>query len=180
MAKQRLLSTEKKLLKNKEVAVAYQQVLTGYLDKQYICRVPKKEKPKQELLLPHFPVVRPEKASTKVRIVFDDSAPFEDKSLNTEALPGPKLQSNIFDILVKFRKGTVALAGDISQMYHQLVLPEEDRSLHRFLWRDLDLSKQPEVYEFLRFVFGGCYGPFCAQYTWQRHAQVNSIGCQRC
>ena len=35
------------------------------------------------------------------------------------------------------------------------------------------LSKEPEVYEFLRFVFGGCYGPFCAQYTWQRHAQVN-------
>ena len=65
----------------------------------------------------------------------------------------------------------MALAGDISQMYHRLVLREEDRPLHRFLWRDLDLSKEPEVYEFLRFVFGGCYYPFCAQYTWQKHAQ---------
>ena len=172
MAKQRLLSTEKKLLKNKEVALAYQQVLNGYLEKQYIRRVPKdEEKPQQEWLLPHFPVVRPERASTKVRIVFDGSAPYEGKSLNTEALPGPKLQSNVFDILVKFRKETVALAGDISQMYHQLVLREEDRPLHRFLWRDLDLSKEPEVYEFLRFVFGGCYCPFCAQYTWQKDAQ---------
>lgn len=34
-------------------------------------------------------------------------------------LPGPKLQSNIFDILVRFRKELVALAGDVSQMYHQ-------------------------------------------------------------
>ena len=124
MARQRLLSTEKKLLKNKDVAVTYQQVLTDYLEKQYIRRVPKEEeKPKQEWLLPHFPVVRPERTSTKVRVVFDGSTPFEGKSLNTEALPGPKLQSNMFDILVKFRKGTVALAGDVSQMYHQLALP---------------------------------------------------------
>ena len=171
-AKQRLLSTEKKLLKNKEVAVAYLHVLNDYLEKQYIRRVPKhEENPQQEWLLPHFSVIRPERASTKVRIVFDGSAPYEAKSLNTEALPEPKLQSNVFDILVKFRKETVALAGDISQMYHQLVLREEDRPLHRFLWRNLDPSKGPEVYKFLRFVFGGCYCPFCAQYTWQKHAQ---------
>ena len=172
MAKQRLLSTEKKLFKNKEVAVAYQQVLQDYLEKQYIRRVPKdEERPQQEWLLPHFPVIRPERASTKVRIVFDGSAPYEGKSLNTEALPGPKLQSNVFDILVKFRKGTVALAGDISQMYNQLVLRADDRALHRFLWRDLDTTKEPEVYEFLRFVFGGCYCPFCVQYAWQNYAQ---------
>ena len=140
MARQRLLSTEKKLLKNKEVAVAYQQVLTDYFEKQYIRRVPKEEeKPKQECLLPHFSVVRRERTSTKVRVVFDGSVPFEGKSLNTEALPGPKLQSNMFDMSVKFRKGTVALPEDVSQMYHghQLVFPEEDRSLYRFLWRNL-------------------------------------------
>ena len=76
MAKQRLLSTEKRLLKDKEVAVVYQQVLNEYLDKQYICRVPKEEeKPEQEWFLPHFRVVRPERESTKLRIVFDGSAP---------------------------------------------------------------------------------------------------------
>ena len=56
-------------------------------------------------------------------------------------------------------------------MYHQLVLRPEDRPLHRFLWRNLDSSKEPEVYEFLRFIFGGCYCLFCAQYTWQQHAE---------
>lgn len=146
MAKKRLVSTERKLLKDKEVAVAYQQVLNDYLEKQYIRRVPPEEpKPECEWLLPHFPVVRPEKATTKLRIVFDGSAPFEGKSLNTEALTGPKLQSDVFDILVKFRKELVAVVGDISQMYHQLVLRPEDRPLHRFLWRDMDLRKEPEV-----------------------------------
>ena len=124
-----------------------------------------------EWLLPHFPVIRPDRATTKVRIVFDASATYQGKGLNTETLPGLKLQSNIFEILVRFRKEVVALAGDVSQMYHQLVLRPEDRPFHRFLWRDLDPSKQPETYEFQRFVFGGYYCPFCAQYVWQQHAR---------
>ena len=174
MAKKRLVSTERKLMKDKEVAVAYQLVLNDYLDKKYIRRVPDDEPtPECQWLLPHFPVVRPEKATSKVRIVFDGSAPFEGKSLNTEALTGPKLQSDIFDILVKFRKEWVALVGDISQMYHQLVLLPEDRPMHRFLWRNMQINREPEVYEFLRFVFGGCYCPFCAQFTWQKHAEIH-------
>ena len=42
------------------------------------------------------------------------------ESLNSESLPGSKLQSDIVDILVKFRKELVALAGDVSQMYHRI------------------------------------------------------------
>ena len=134
LAKQRLDSTEQKLLKDPELAAAYQGVINEYLEKGYIRQVPSDEpKPECEWLLPHFPVVRPDKSITKVRIVFDASATCEGKSLNTESLPGPKLQSDIVDILVKFRKDPVALVGDISQMYHQLVLLPEDRPLHRFL-----------------------------------------------
>ena len=148
MAKKRLVSTERKLMKDKEIAVDYQQVLKDYLNKKYIRRVPDKEPtPECQWLLPHFPVVRPEKATSKVRIVFDGSAPFEGKSLNTEALTGPKLQSDIFDILVKFRKEWVALVGDISQMYHQLVLFPEDQPMHHFLWRNMQINKESEVYE---------------------------------
>ena len=53
MAKKGLVSTERKLLKDKEVAVAYQQVLNDYLEKQYIRQVPPEEpKPECEWLLP--------------------------------------------------------------------------------------------------------------------------------
>ena len=83
-------------------------------------------------------MVRPEKATTKVRVVFDGSAQQNGKSLNSESLPGPKLQSDIVDILVRFTKEPVALAGDVSQMYHQILLRPEDRALHRFLHRNLD------------------------------------------
>ena len=155
--------------------MAYQQVINDYLDKKYIRRVPDDElTPKCRWLVPYYPVVRPEKATSKVRLVFDRSAPFDGKSLNTETLTRPKLQSDVFDILVKFKKECVALVGDISQMCYQLVLFPEDRPMHRFLWQNMEINKEPEVYEFLRFVFGGCYCPFCAQFTWQKHAEIHS------
>lgn len=36
LAKKRLVSTERKILKDKEVAIAYQQVLDDYVDKKYL------------------------------------------------------------------------------------------------------------------------------------------------
>ena len=128
LAEKRLESTERNLTKNPEIAESCQKVIEEYLEKKYIHRVPLDQlSSTSEWLLPHFPVVRPGRSTTKVRIVFDASATYQGRSLNTETLPGPKLQSNISDILVRFRKELVALAGDVSQMYHQLVLQPEVR-----------------------------------------------------
>ena len=111
LAKRRLTSTERKLSKDPEVATAYQSVINEYLEKKYIRKVPPDEqKPECQWLLPHFPEVRPEKETTEVRIVSDGQAACEGKSLHREAFPGPKLQSDVTDILIKFRKGPVALA----------------------------------------------------------------------
>ena len=66
----------------------YQSVIDDHLKKEYIRVVPTSE-PRL-----HFPVVRPDRETTKVQIVFDDLAKLNEKSLNTEALTGPKLQSN--------------------------------------------------------------------------------------
>ena len=144
--------------------------MKSILEKNYIRRVLLDEPaPTTEWLLPHFPVVRADRTTTKTRIAFDASAKFRGKSLNSEALPGPQLQADMFSIQVRFRKEFVALVGDVSQMYHQLVLTLEDRPLHRFLCRNLEFqSKEPDVYEFLRYVFERCYCPFCAQYVWQK------------
>ncbi|XP_067046016.1 uncharacterized protein [Acropora muricata] len=107
----------------------------------------------------------------KVIILFDVSATYQGGSCNTETLPGPKLQRNIFDIMLGFRKELVAFAGDISQMCHYRVLQPIDHPFNRLLWRDLEPIKQPETYEFQRFIFGGWYCPFCAQYVWQQLAR---------
>ena len=106
------------MFRDGELERAYQGVIEDYLEKKYIRKVLQDESvPETEWFLPHFPVVKPDRATTKVRVVFDGSAAFEGNSLNNESFPGPKLQSNVFDVLVGFRQELVALIGDISQMY---------------------------------------------------------------
>ena len=65
------------------------------------------------------------------------------------------------------------MPSDVSQMYHQIHLRPGDRPLHRFLYRDLGTGDTPKDYEFKRFIFGGCYCPFCVQFAWQHHARLN-------
>ena len=85
MAEMRPRSVEKKLKQDESLAQAYQSVIDDYKSKGYIRKVPEEEpKPSSEWFLPYFPVVRPEKATTKVRIVFDGSAQQHGKSLNSD------------------------------------------------------------------------------------------------
>ena len=110
MALRRLENTEKKLAKNPEIAQMYHETIEKYVEKGYVQEVPSTD-PKSDNVwyLPHFPVVRPEKETTKVRIVFDASAKNNDVSLNDAIEQGPKLQLELFDVLLRFRKNPVAI-----------------------------------------------------------------------
>ena len=56
-------------------------------------------------------------------------------------------------------------------MYLRISIAAEDKPCHRFLWRGIDQSRQPDVYEFDRVVFGVNSSPFQAQYVLQQHAK---------
>ena len=91
MALRRLCNTERRLLKNPEIAAAYSENITQYLEKGYIRKIdPTEGKPARRWYLPHFPVVRLDRATTKTRIVFDTSAKFGTISLNDVIYQGPK------------------------------------------------------------------------------------------
>ena len=102
--------------------------------------------------------------------MFDASAKCNNISLNDMLHQGPKLQRELFDVLLRFRRYPVAIACVISEMYLKIRLCPQDKSCHRFLWRDLDASKLPSVYEFTRLVFGINASPFLAQCVSQSHA----------
>ena len=109
--------------------------------------MPKSNEPEQ-WFLPHFPVIRQDRTTTKVRMVFDAASKDNGKCLNDAVRPGPKLQRELTDVLTRFRRAPIALSGDISEMFLQVGLVEEDRRYHRFLWRDFDSRKDPDHYEF--------------------------------
>ena len=84
----------------------------------YVRKVDVKEQVRaRQWFLPHFPRVRMNKATTKVRIVFDASAMYKGISLNNVINAGPKLQHDLTTVLLRFRKHPVAIICDIEEMY---------------------------------------------------------------
>lgn len=71
-------------------------------------------------------------------------------SLTDGMLPGPKLQQDVFDVVLRFRKNPVALVANLTEMFSQVVMAKQDRRYNCFLWRGLDLTKPPDVYEVMR------------------------------
>lgn len=66
--------------------------------------------------LPYHPVVRQDKQTTKVRVVYDASAKQgRDPSLNDCLCSGPPLSETIADVLIRFRCQKTALIGDIKK-----------------------------------------------------------------
>ena len=59
----------------------YQAAIQAYVEKGYLRKVPSEEQPPANVwFLPHFPNVRMDKSTTKVRIVFDCAAKCDDIS----------------------------------------------------------------------------------------------------
>ena len=172
MAVRRLECTEKRLLKNPDIAASYSSTINQYAQKGYIRKVDEQEKkPIEKWYLPHFAIVKPDRSTTKTRVVFDASAKMNDVCLNDVIHQGPKLQQDLYKVLLRFRRNPVALVCDIAEMYLRIGINPDDRPFHRFLWRELDQTKRPDEYEFNRVVFGVNASPFLAQFVSQIHAR---------
>ena len=151
VARKRLHHTERQLLKNPTVKEAYKDTLQQYEEKGYITEVPMESADRGSWFLPHFPVIRMDKETTKTRIVFDAAAKSEGSSLNDVVHSGPKLQQDLFDVLLRFRKNQIAIICDIAEMHLHIEFKKEDRKYLRFFWRDIELDQPIRCYEFNRW-----------------------------
>ena len=140
MARKRLHHTERQLLKNPTVKEAYKNTLQQYEEKGYITEVPMESADKGSWFLTHFPVIRMDKETTKTRIVFNAAAKCEGSSLNYVVHSGPKLQQDLFDVLLHFIKNQLAIICDIAETYLQTEVKKENRKYLRLLWRDMELD----------------------------------------
>ena len=76
--------------------------------------------------LPHHTVVRRDKATTKVRVVYDASAKAEGSSLNECLHVGPKFSQNMLELLIKFRIFQIALIADIEKAFLMISVAPKD------------------------------------------------------
>ena len=83
----------------------------------------------------HHAVVRQDKATTKLRVVYDASAKSDGLSLNDCLFVGPSLNKKIFDILLRFRMYSIIIVlADIEKAFLMVSVTETDEDALRFLW----------------------------------------------
>ena len=79
-----------------------------------------------------------------------------------ECLCGPKLQNDLFAVLLRQHREPVVVMCDVKEMHLQIQLQPEDQPCHRSLWQNLEIDKEPDTFEFDRVVFGVNSSPFQA------------------
>ena len=124
--------------------------------------------------IPHQAVIRHDKQTTKLRIVYDASASVgKCPSLNSCLHAGPSLLEHISDVLLRFRTHRIALTGDIEKAFLMMFVATEDRDVLRFLWWDQPTSPDRKVcvFRFTRVMFGLTPSPFLLNATLKHHLE---------
>ena len=83
--------------------------------------------------------------------------------------------NDLFGVVLRFRENKVAISADISKMYQRVLIPEDDKHVHRFLWRNLETDKPPDVYKMNVLTFGDKPAPAMAQIALQKTAEEGEI-----
>lgn len=114
------------------------------------------------MFLPHHGVFKQNGDSLKIRVVYDASCQTSSgHSLNDILLTGPKLQTNICDILMPFCIHNVVFTCDIRQMYSQILVHPEDQQYQMVLWRENNTDPL-SLYKLTRITFGVNCSPYIA------------------
>ena len=176
LAKHRLSSLKNRLSKNIDLFNEYDKIMNDYLKEDIVEIVPPSEEivlPGSTHYLPHRAVVKENRETTKVRIVFDDSAHSPNEpSINDVLYSGPCLLSLIFDILIRFRTRKIGIVADVKQTFHQIEIVKEHRDFLRFLWfKDILYNQETITLRFKRIIFGLTCSPFLLNGTIKEHLQ---------
>lgn len=160
VAEKRFYSLEKRLNKNEELKQMYFDFIRDYIDTGHMTLIKNPIYNNFSYYFPHHCVLKPESTTTKLRVVFDGSAKAANGlSLNDTLLIGPKLQKDIFTIILNFRLHNIVFIADIRQMYRQILVTEQHRRYQKILWR---FSEEEMLQEYVLNTV--TYGVACAPY----------------
>jgi hypothetical protein len=164
---------ERRLQKDSKLADGYCKAINAYVEKGFARKLSPEEfaMDGEQWLLPHHPVINSHKPLP--RVVFDSAAKHDGVCLNDCLETGPSLHNDLPGILLRFRERPIALVGDVSDMFCHVLVKEEDRKYHCYLWRDMDSTRPPDVYEMNCLVFGDKSSPCEANFAVIRTTEDN-------
>ena len=159
LSMKRLKSLKERLDKDEDLLKRYDDVIQEQLKLGFMEEVKQPGIVGYVTYLPQKEVIREEKSSTKLRVVFDGSAKVKNGvSLNDVLYKGPCMNPMLYDLLLKFRVYPIAITADIEKAYLQIVVEEDHRDYLRLLWfRDV-FAKTLEVvkYHFEQIALNFC------------------------
>ncbi|KFM65150.1 Retrovirus-related Pol polyprotein from transposon TNT 1-94, partial [Stegodyphus mimosarum] len=117
----------------------------------------------KEYFMPHRAVVRTDKDTTKVRVVFNCSSKAKlNISLNDYLKTAPNLNPNVLDVILNFKKFKIAFCADIEKAFLMIGIAAEDMKFLKFLWLSENTNEDYKIMRMTRLPFG--YGQL-----WRRH-----------
>ncbi|XP_038106245.1 uncharacterized protein LOC119766001 [Culex quinquefasciatus] len=162
LALRRFLLLERRLNREPSLKQQYAKFIDEYETLGHCREVDEsKDVDQHRYYMPHHAVLRPTSSTTKLRVVFDASAKQGStaKSLNEVLHVGKPVQSDLFSILLRFRKHPIAFTADIEKMYRQVLIDSSQTRFQRILWRS-DSSKPVRVLELQTVTYGTAAAPF--------------------
>lgn len=170
VAMRRFLNLEKKLDKNPIAKELYVEFINEYQQLGHLQELSNFDSAAVHYFLPHHCVLKPLSSSTKLRVVFDASCKTSTGvSLNDLLHSGPKLQDDLFVILLRFRLFRYVLTGDIQKMFREVCVDEKDTNYQLILWRSSS-SEPIKILRLCTVTYGTAPGSYLAIKTLQRLA----------
>ena len=110
----------------------------------------------------------------KLRVVFHCAASFGGTSLNSQLLQGPDNTNALLGDLFWFKVHSVAIVGNIKNMFHQVrVEPVDQSALRFFWWEDGNPNSQVKTYQLTAHTFGLTSSPSITGFALRRTAEEN-------
>lgn len=160
IAKRRFELLERKLIKNSELRVEYNDFMREYCELKHMSECD--EESSEGFFLPHHAVLKTTSLTTKCRVVFDSSCKTDTGlSLNDVQYVGPTLQQDIFSILNRFRTHLYVMTADISKMYRQILVDTDERKYQRIFWRFSE-TDELKIYTLNTVTYGNASSPYLA------------------
>lgn len=158
IAYKRFIALERKLDRTPEYKRMYSDFMREYRELGHMTKVDTYSCP--YYFLPHHGVFREGSTTTKLRVVFDAScATTSGKSLNDIQYIGPKLQNEVFSVLLRFRQYRCVACADIEKAYRQTLVQPDQRNLLLILWRE-KASDPIEIYQLNTVTYGTASAPY--------------------
>ncbi|XP_037960492.1 uncharacterized protein LOC119689678 [Teleopsis dalmanni] len=162
IAYEKFKTIERRFIQNPDLKNQYVSFMREYEALGHMTKLSGSEIISSQYFIPHHCVLRPDSSTSKLRVVCDASVhKLSGPSLNDIMFNGPKVQDELFSILLRFRMHKYVLKTDVEKMYSQIWVNKDDRILQLIMLRE-NPTEPLNYYQLNTVTYGTRAAPYLA------------------